>query len=137
MNPPAKTWSVQSARAHFGEVIEGALSGKPQRVTRRGKKAVVVVAEDEWKELAKPASELNLGEFLATFPLSPNEFGFTDVRSPLLMMKIDYVCGGHRRDLRDVSGQGSASLRHSGLASRGRKGNVPEGREIPFACARR
>lgn len=75
-----KTWSVQDARAHFGEVLDAALDGKPQRVTRRGKKAVVVIAEDDWKRLDKPSSDLNLGKFLATFPLARDEFHFTGAR---------------------------------------------------------
>ena len=80
MNRSARTWSVQDARAHFGDVIDAALEGKPQRVTRRGKKAVVVIAEDEWKRLFKSGSDLNLGEFLATFPLPRDEFPFTSSR---------------------------------------------------------
>lgn len=74
MSKPAKSWSVQDARAHFGDVIEAALNGKPQRITRRGKRAVVVVAEESWTGAAKPSSEMNLGEFLATFPLTAEEW---------------------------------------------------------------
>jgi len=66
-----KTWTVQDARAHFGDVIEAALKGKPQRVTRRGRDAVVVVSEDEWRRLVEP--RMNFGEFLATFPGVPDD----------------------------------------------------------------
>lgn len=37
-------WQVQEAKAHFSEVVEAATKGKPQRVTRRGKDAVVIVS---------------------------------------------------------------------------------------------
>jgi antitoxin Phd len=70
-----KTWTVQDARAHFGDVIDGALKGKPQRISRRGRDAVVVVSEEEWKRLAKPDTpKMNFRDFLATFPLSREEW---------------------------------------------------------------
>lgn len=72
-----ETWSVQDARAHFGDVIDAALKGRPQRVTRRGKDAVVVVSEAEWRRVARPnpgKAAMNLGEFLATFPLTAEEW---------------------------------------------------------------
>jgi prevent-host-death family protein len=65
---------VQDARARFGDVIDAALKGRPQRVTRRGKDAVVVVSEEEWRRLAGPKPAMNLGEYLATFPLSADEW---------------------------------------------------------------
>ena len=74
MKDDAKTWSVQDARAHFGDVIDAALKGQPQRVSRRGKDTVVVVAEDDWKRLAKPEPAMTFGEFLTTFPLTAEEW---------------------------------------------------------------
>jgi antitoxin Phd len=71
---PDETWTVQDARAHFGDVIDAALRGRPQRVTRRGKDAVVVVSEEEWTRVAGPKPAMNLGEYLATFPLSAEEW---------------------------------------------------------------
>ena len=68
------TWTVQDARARFGDVIDAALKGRPQRVTRRGKDAVVVVSEEEWRRLAGPKPAMSLGEYLATFPLSADEW---------------------------------------------------------------
>ncbi len=69
-----ETWTVQDARAHFGDVIDAALKGRPQRVTRRGKEAVVVVAEEEWQRVARPKPEMTLGEYLTTFPLTAEEW---------------------------------------------------------------
>jgi prevent-host-death family protein len=48
------TWSVADAKARFSELIEMALAEGPQRVTRHGKNAVVVVSHSEWARLAQP-----------------------------------------------------------------------------------
>lgn len=72
------SWTVQDARAHLGDVIEAALKGRPQRVTRRGKDTVVVVSEEQWRRLAKP--KMNFGEFLASFPGFPEGVDPMDAR---------------------------------------------------------
>jgi prevent-host-death family protein len=43
-------WSVQDAKNRFSEVVEAARE-KPQTVTKHGKRAVVVVAADEYDRL--------------------------------------------------------------------------------------
>ena len=43
-----RSYSVQQARSRFAEVVDRALAGEPQRVTRYGKETVVVVSEAEW-----------------------------------------------------------------------------------------
>jgi prevent-host-death family protein len=48
-------WSVANAKARFSELIETAIAEGPQRVTRHGKDAVVVVSEREWARLTRPA----------------------------------------------------------------------------------
>jgi antitoxin Phd len=75
-----RTWTVQDARAHFGDVIDAALKGRPQRVTRRGKDAVVVVSEEEWCRLARPEPAMSLGEYLATYPLEADDIDLTEHR---------------------------------------------------------
>jgi prevent-host-death family protein len=45
-------WSVQDAKNHFSEVVEAARE-KPQTVTKHGKRAVVVVAAEEYDRLKK------------------------------------------------------------------------------------
>jgi len=62
-----QSWTIAEARAKFSEIIEKALSDGPQTITRYGRKAVVVVAPDEWKKRAK--REGNLAEFFAKSPL--------------------------------------------------------------------
>ncbi|MDQ3397401.1 MAG: type II toxin-antitoxin system prevent-host-death family antitoxin, partial [Deinococcota bacterium] len=39
-----KQWQLQEAKARFSEVVERALEGEAQVVTRRGEKAVAVIA---------------------------------------------------------------------------------------------
>lgn len=46
-----KEWQLQEAKAKFSEVVAGALTGQEQIVTKRGEKAVVVVAYDKYKKL--------------------------------------------------------------------------------------
>ena len=55
---------LHRARAQFSKLIDRALAGEPQRVTRHGKEAVVIVSEKEWIERAAAATE-TLGSLLA------------------------------------------------------------------------
>ena len=44
-------WQLQDAKNRFSAVVDAALSGTPQHVTRRGRPAVVVLAVDEYERL--------------------------------------------------------------------------------------
>jgi prevent-host-death family protein len=61
------TWTVAQAKAKFSEVIERAQSRGPQTITRNGRRAVVVVAVDEWARKTKRIG--NLAEYFAASPL--------------------------------------------------------------------
>jgi len=61
------TWTVAEAKAKLSEVIERAQSRGPQTITRNGRRAVVVVAVDEWERKTKRTG--NLAEFFASSPL--------------------------------------------------------------------
>lgn len=61
------TWTVAEAKAKFSEVIDLAQSRGPQTITRKGRRAVVVVATDEWERKTKRVG--NLAEFFAASPL--------------------------------------------------------------------
>jgi prevent-host-death family protein len=43
-----RSYALNEARASFSKVFERALAGEPQRITRYGKEAVVVLAEKDW-----------------------------------------------------------------------------------------
>ncbi len=44
-------WRLQDAKAQFSQVVEAALQGEPQHVTRRGRDAVVVLSEQTYRHL--------------------------------------------------------------------------------------
>jgi antitoxin Phd len=44
-------WQLQTAKAQLSELIEAALQGTPQRITRRGKDAVMVLSESAYLSL--------------------------------------------------------------------------------------
>lgn len=71
-----QTHSLHEARAGFSKLIDRALAGEPQRVTRRGKDAVIVVSEREWNG-GRPTKR-TLGSVLADFArtrgFSPSDF---------------------------------------------------------------
>lgn len=48
-----RTWQLQEARRRFSELVSEALARGPQRVTRHGKTAVIVVSEDEWNGITR------------------------------------------------------------------------------------
>jgi len=60
-------WTVAEAKAKLSEVIERAEKNGPQRITRRGREAVVIVSAEEWKR--KTRRKGNLAEFFANSPL--------------------------------------------------------------------
>jgi prevent-host-death family protein len=60
-------WTVADAKAKLSEVIEKAQKVGPQRITRHGREAVVVVSAQEWERKTKRKG--NLAEFLASSPL--------------------------------------------------------------------
>lgn len=60
-------WTVVDAKAHLSQVIDQALSQGPQRITRNGRQAVVVVSAEEWDR--KTRRKGNLAEFFAASPL--------------------------------------------------------------------
>ena len=62
------TWKLEDAKNRFSEVVRLALADEPQRVTRNGRDAVVVISAAEYERLAAPPQ--NLFEFLQASPLA-------------------------------------------------------------------
>ncbi len=52
----AGEWKLEDAKARFSEVVRRARSEGPQRVTVRGKDAVVVISVEELDQLTPPAA---------------------------------------------------------------------------------
>ena len=63
-----RMWSVQDAKAKFSAVVEKALAGEPQHVTRRGAPAVVVVSEKDWAELSALRKPVLFGDIMHLIP---------------------------------------------------------------------
>ena len=52
----AQAWRLQDAKSQFSALVENALLGVPQHVSRRGKRAVVVVSERDFETLQRSAA---------------------------------------------------------------------------------
>ncbi|MCL3883189.1 type II toxin-antitoxin system Phd/YefM family antitoxin [Marivita sp. GX14005] len=63
-------WTVQDAKNRFSAVVDAALAGTPQEVTRRGRPAVVVLSTEEYRRLLAGAVETreSFAEHLLAFP---------------------------------------------------------------------
>lgn len=76
-SPPAhslkaggESWQIQSAKARFSEVFQRARTEGPQRITRQGKEAVVMVAEEQYDRLVgKSRQPKNIVDFFQQSPL--------------------------------------------------------------------
>lgn len=55
-------WTLQDAKNKFSAVVEEALAGRPQEVSKRGKPAVIVLSASEYERLLRAAAE-NRGTF--------------------------------------------------------------------------
>ena len=73
-----RTWPLQEARGHLRDVIDSALEQGPQRITRHGKQAVIVVSEEEWNRRVNhdKSPGKSFGDLLAESPLT------SDARRP-------------------------------------------------------
>jgi prevent-host-death family protein len=72
------SWQLQEAKNRFSAVVEAALTGEPQEVTRRGKPVVVVLAFEEYQRLRKSKAEdtPSFVNHLMTIPKGTDEDGF-------------------------------------------------------------
>ena len=63
-------WQLQDAKAQFSEVFRLARSRGPQRITRHGKEAVVVIQAEEFERLSGRKRQGSLVKFFAESPLA-------------------------------------------------------------------
>ena len=76
-------WKLEDAKARLSELVRKARDEGPQRVTVRGRDAVVVVASDEFNTLQAHAARRSLRDLLANSPLRHLEFGEQGVEGPI------------------------------------------------------
>ncbi len=80
-----QTWTVAEAKAKFSELLDRAKSEGPQRITKHGRTAAVVVAAEEWERKAERRG--NLAEFLASSPLRGS--GLKLKRLPVRLPRVE------------------------------------------------
>ena len=80
-------WHLQDAKNRFSAVVEAALGGEPQRVTRRGRPAVVVLAVEEYERLrlVEKAKAPSLADLMLAMPQDDEEFE----RLPIVLRPLD------------------------------------------------
>ncbi len=64
-------WQLQEAKSKFSEVVDRALAQGAQIITRRGRKAVVVLPYSDYERLTRQGS--SLAQFLLASPLAGSE----------------------------------------------------------------
>lgn len=62
-----RSWKLEDAKNRFSELVRRALASGPQRVTRNGRDAVVVLSAEEYERLAAPR---DLITFMRESPLA-------------------------------------------------------------------
>lgn len=80
-------WRLQDAKTQFSQVVEAALQGEPQHVTRHGRAAVVVLSEANYRALREGASAGARG-FVAHLLAVPKE-DVTAMPSRIALRDVD------------------------------------------------
>lgn len=83
----ASEWRLQDAKTQFSQVVEAALRGEPQHITRRGRKAVVVLSEQAFEALRQHARDGDSG-FVAHLLAMPKDDMAVE-RIPTALRDID------------------------------------------------
>ena len=76
-------WKLEDAKARLSELVRRARNEGPQRVTVRGKDAVVVVASDQFDTLQSHVARRSLRDLLVNSLLGDLEFGEDGVEGPV------------------------------------------------------
>ena len=82
------SWSLQDAKNRFSAVVNAALAGEPQRVTRRGEPVVVILSTDEYERMRRleKANAPTFSELLLQIPQDDGEFE----RIPVSPRPVDF-----------------------------------------------
>lgn len=76
----SKYWQLQEAKNRFSELVDKAVEGGPQVVTRHGKETVVVVSVDDYARLTRPKKRLV--QFIRESPMVQTELDLGSRRDP-------------------------------------------------------
>lgn len=78
-----RTWRLQDAKARFSELVRDAQAAGPQHVTVHGRKAVVVISEEDYECLKGARPGQVLVECLGGSPLKDVDFDHEPARGPV------------------------------------------------------
>lgn len=83
-------WTLQDAKNKFSAVVDAAMAGEPQEVSRRGKPAVVVISAEEFARLKAGSQQAKPSfiEHLLSMPQSDDDW-LAD-RPVIIMRDIDF-----------------------------------------------
>jgi len=73
-------WQLQEAKARFSEVFRLARERGPQRVTKHGREAVVIIPAEEYAQILAAKRSESLVEFFANSPLRDSGIDLERVR---------------------------------------------------------
>jgi antitoxin Phd len=86
-------WRLQEAKTQFSQVVDAALRGEPQHITRNGKQAVVVLSEQAFESLQRSALAAAPG-FIAHLLAMPKDRDARDEMDvehvPLALRDVDF-----------------------------------------------
>lgn len=83
----SKTWQLQEAKNHFSEVVDLAMKGGAQTVTKHGKPAVVIVSVEEYERARKPKK--SLFSALRQCPADLTELVAERIKEPARSIRFD------------------------------------------------
>ena len=84
-------WPLQDAKNQFSKVVDSALQGAPQVVTRRGVPVVVVVAADQYDLLTqKEQADNSFAKFLLSMPTEEDAHGETRGQLDLALREVEF-----------------------------------------------
>lgn len=76
-SPERSSWQLQEAKARFSEVFRRARAEGPQRITKQGTEAVVMLPEEEFERLERRSRQpQSLVRFFAESPLAKAVISF-------------------------------------------------------------
>jgi antitoxin Phd len=81
-------WRLQDAKTQFSQVVEAALQGEPQHVTRRGQEAVVVLSEANYRALRESA-RASAPSFVAHLMAIPKDDEFEDEPRRVVLRDVE------------------------------------------------
>jgi antitoxin Phd len=75
-------WALQDAKNRLSEVVDAALGGEPQVVTRRGVETAVLISHAEFERMSGQAAGArpSLSEHLLALPASEDEDSFDRIQ---------------------------------------------------------